>query len=406
MKAADVGPVPPAERTQSAADLFLIYAGANIAATTLQTGAALVPAFSTRDAMLLVVLGSLLGSAFVASLSPVGPRLGVPSVVAARAALGRRGADGLALLLYLTNFAWIAVNNVIAASACVAAFGGDPRLWSFGLGLLATAVVARGPRAVGLADRAAVPLMATVGALMLWRCLALGPAVLEAPGQGGQGLLVGFDVVVGYQVSWILMFADYSRYTASARRGTAATFLALASTSLWFMPIGVIAARTAASSDPGAMVASLGLGAPGAVLMAFATVTTNFVNIYLSGLAWKSLLPRTPDQASLWAVGLIGSLLGLSAGVLDRYADFMLVIGGLLVPVGGILVARFYLRRDAVDVAALYDDRGPYRGVSLPALGAWIAGAAVYFACQRIGGTLPALVTALGVYRLSAPRRT
>jgi purine-cytosine permease-like protein len=31
----------------------------------------------------------------------------------------------------------------------------------------------------------------------------------------------GLDVVIGYQVSWILMFADYSRYTRSAR-GSAA----------------------------------------------------------------------------------------------------------------------------------------------------------------------------------------
>ena len=31
---------------------------------------------------------------------------------------------------------------------------------------------------MGLADRAAVPLMATVGGLMLWRCFTLGPAVL------------------------------------------------------------------------------------------------------------------------------------------------------------------------------------------------------------------------------------
>jgi purine-cytosine permease-like protein len=405
LKAADVGPVPAAERTQSATDLFLIYAGANIAATTLQTGAALVPAFGTRAAFLLVAAGSVLGSAFVASLSPIGPRLGVPSVVAARAALGRRGADGLALLLYVTNFAWIALNNVIAASACVAAFGGDQRAWSFGLGIAATAVVAGGPRAVGLADRAAVPLMATVGGLMLWRCFTLGPAVLEAPGQGGVALPVGFDIVVGYQVSWVLMFADYSRYTASARRGASATFLALASTSLWFMPIGVIAARTAGSSDPGAMVQSLGLGAPGAVLMAFATVTTNFVNIYLSGLAWKSLLPRTPDQVSLWTVGLIGSLLSLFSGVLDRYADFMLVIGGLLVPVGGILVARFFLHGEPVDVEALYDASGPYRGFALPAMAAWAVGALVYFACARLGGTLPSLASALLVYQLTSRRR-
>ena len=52
-------------------------------------------------------------------LAPIGTRLRVPSIVAARAALGINGAQALALLLFVTNFAWIALNNVIAASICV-----------------------------------------------------------------------------------------------------------------------------------------------------------------------------------------------------------------------------------------------------------------------------------------------
>ena len=39
MDPVQLGPVPPHERTQPAFDLFLIFAGANIVATTLVTGA-------------------------------------------------------------------------------------------------------------------------------------------------------------------------------------------------------------------------------------------------------------------------------------------------------------------------------------------------------------------------------
>ena len=48
MQAADLGPVPDAEKTQTPVDLFLIIAGANLVATTLQTGASLAPAFGFR----------------------------------------------------------------------------------------------------------------------------------------------------------------------------------------------------------------------------------------------------------------------------------------------------------------------------------------------------------------------
>jgi purine-cytosine permease-like protein len=204
------------------------------------------------------------------------------------------------------------------------------------------------------------------------------------------------------------MFADYSRYTASARKGVLAVFLGLALSSLWFMPLGALAARAAGSSDPGAMVDALHLGVSGALLVALGTITTNFVNIYLSALAWKSLVPRASDAVSIWSIGLIGAALGLlSRSWLDRYADLMIVLGGLLVPVGGILLARFVLERRPVDVAALYDRGGPYgSGRFVAAAAAWTLGAITYFAAERIGGTLPALLVAGSAYRALTTRAT
>lgn len=410
MPAADLGPVPAEARTQSPLDLFLIFVGANIVATTLVTGASLVPAFSVPEVFALIALGTVIGSALVAALAPVGPRLGVPSVVAMRAAVGFPGATALAVLLYLTNFAWIALNNVIAASACARVWGGpgSEKAWAIALGLLATAVVAAGPRAVGHADRIAVPLMAITGVVFAWRAAELPAEVWRAPGTHTMSWWRGLDVVVAYQVSWILMFADYSRYTASARKGVLAVFLGLALSSLWFMPLGALAGKAAGSSDPGAMVDALHLGVAGALLVALGTVTTNFVNIYLSALAWKSLLPRASDATSVWSIGIIGAGLGLlSRSWLDGYADLMLVLGALLVPVGGILLARFVVERRPVDVPALYDRAGPYRsGRFVAAAAAWTLGAITYFAAERIGGTLPALVVAGAAYRVLTTRAT
>jgi purine-cytosine permease-like protein len=424
MNAVDIGPIAPGDRRQPAFDLFLIFACANIVATTFQTGASLVPAFSLLSAVGLVAIGSLAGSAIIALLSAVGPRLGVPSVIAARAALGMRGAGLVAVLLYLTNFAWIAVNNVIAASACARIAGGaeSVRAWAVGLGAVSTLIVAGGPRLVARADRLAVPLLAVVGVVLTIACLRLPGDVLWAPGTGTMSWLGGLDIVVGYQVSWILMFADYTRYTASARRAGAAVFLGLALTSLWLMPLGAMAARAASSTDPGTMLDALRLGVSGAVLMTVATVTTNFVNIYMSSLALRSLVPRASDQLTVWSTGLIGAALSLFSGAwLDRYASFMVVLGGVLVPVGGILLARFYLLGVPVSVDSLYDDRQPAAGnvqhakvggnrvasgtsvrrcpdFDVAGIAAWAAGGAAYYLASGVGGTMPALAVAVGVY--------
>jgi purine-cytosine permease-like protein len=402
MQAADLGPVPDSEKTQTPVDLFLIIAGANLVATTLQTGASLAPAFGIRQAAVLAASGIVLGTLLVASLTPLGPRLGVPSVIACRAALGLRGGALVSLILYITNFAWIAVNNVIAASACARLAGGPPnvKFWALGLGLLATAVVAGGPRAVGHADRVAVPALLVVGGILTFAFLRLPAAVMTAPGNGSMTAVRGLDVVIGYQVSWLLVFGDYPRYTRSPGKAAAAVFLGLALTSLWFVPLGFVAARAAGSTNPGAMVAAAGIGGLGALLLALATLTTNFVNIYMSALAWKSLVPAAKDRASIWTIGIVGALLSLFSGWLERYADFMLLLGGLLVPVGGVLLARFFLLRRPVAVPDLYAEDGPasrHGGFAIPGMCGWAAGVAAYFLAGSTGGTLPALVSALVV---------
>ena len=173
MDAADLSPVPESQRTQSAFDLFLIFAAANVVATTLQTGAALGSRYDGTAAMGIALTGALVGALLVAVLAPIGSRSGVPSMIAARAALGYRGAQVVSGLLYLTNFAWIAINNQIAASACAQVLGGpgSARIWAAILGVAAIAIVARGPRAVGYADRIAVPMMVIAGSVLTYAVL-------------------------------------------------------------------------------------------------------------------------------------------------------------------------------------------------------------------------------------------
>jgi hypothetical protein len=74
------------------------------------------------------------------------------------------------------------------------------------------------------------------------------------------------------------------------------------------------------------------------------------------------------------------------------------------VPVGGVLVAQFYLYSARVDealITELYDETGPFRGVSVPGLLAWAAGAAAFFAAGSIGGSIPAFAASMLVYLIA-----
>ena len=402
MDAADLSPIPETQRTQPAFDLFLIFLAANVVATTLQTGAVLASRYGGRDAMVLVVVGALFGALLVAVLAPVGSRFGVPSMVAARDPLGLRGAQAVSGLLYLTNFAWIAVNNTIAASVCSQLLGGPGSawVWSAAIGVAATLIVARGPRAVGLADRIAVPLMAMAGFMLTWAAFTLPARVELAVAVAPPSILWGIDVVIGYQVSWLLMFADYSRYTRSPGASATAVFAGLAIPALWLMPLGWSLARIAGSDDPGAMLAATGMGWWAALLVVLATVTTNFVNIYMSSLAWRTLAPQSTGTGSVWVIGLVGTALGLiSTAWLTSFADLMVMLGSVLVPVGGIFLAHFVVLRSKVDVAAIYQTAA-MPAFNLAGVAAWVLGFAVYKLAAPIGATLPALATSMAVFLL------
>jgi NCS1 family nucleobase:cation symporter-1 len=407
MNPASLEPVPESQRTQSPFDLFLIFAAANVVATTLQTGAVLGARVGPSGMLPLAVGGAVAGALLVALLAPVGSRFGVPSMIAARAALGRYGAGLVAGLLYLTNFAWIAVNNSIAASACAQVAGGPAaaRWWAGGLGLAATAVVARGPRAVGRADRVAVPMMAIAGSVLTWAVLTHEPAAPSldpTPAAPTPSIWWALDVIIGYQVSWLLMFADYSRYTRSPSASAAAVWAGLSLPALWLIPLGWTLARLAGSAEPGRMLAAAGAGWWTAALVALASVTTNFVNIYLSSLAWRTIVPRASSAASVWTIGLIGTALGLmSSAWLTRFADLMLLLGSVLVPVGGVFLAHFVVLRRPVEIAAVYD-LARLRAFGWAGMAAWVAGAIVYWLAAPIGATLPALATAIGVYLIGS----
>jgi purine-cytosine permease-like protein len=329
--------------------------------------------------------------------------------------LGFNGARMLALWLFVTNFAWIALNDVIAASIAVRLTGiGTTAAWAVGLGVVATLVVLSGPRGIAVADRLAVPLLVVSGLIFTVACLRLpwpAAAIAATPATTAAtatSVLRALDVVTGYQVSWLLMFADYPRHVGSGRRAGLAVFGGLALAALWFMPLGVVASAIARSADPGAMVDAVGIGGWGAMLLILATLTTNFVNIYMSALAFKTLRPESGDRATVSLIGGIGAGLGMLSTVwLEQFANLVLLLAGAFVPIGGILLAHYVVLRQPVHLPDLYSEAGPYgrgRGWSPAGAAAWLAGALTFALAEPIGATLPSLAVAMAVYALALRR--
>jgi len=248
------------------------------------------------------------------------------------------------------------------------------------------------------------------GAVLAWLALAAIGDVPKAAAPATLSMWQALDLVITYQVSWILMFADYSRYSASPGKSGAAVFAALSLTSILGMALGALLCAISGSTDPGAMLAALGSPPLGAALLIVATITTNFVNIYLSALALRSLIPRIPDSAAVLVTGFVGAALSaLSRSWIDGYSAFMGALGLILVPLGGVALAQFFPFPRDIDPARLYDVEGRFAQPGWPGLFAWGAGAFVYWRYQTTGATLPALLVSFvlfAAWRRMAPRET
>ena len=369
-------------------------------ATTFITGATVKAGLSFKDALLVITLGSVIGGLLVGLLAPVGSRWGVPSIIALRAPLGRPGAALVAFILYVMNFAWIALNNVVAASVTEAIFPSlNLRVLAVILGVAATLIVAGGPRLVALANRAAVPLMVVSGAFLAYLALGALKSVPDTLPPVALPMWLALDLVIAYPVSWILMFADYSRYSASPFKSGVAVITSLWITSILGMSLGALLCAVSGSSDPGAMLAAVGSPILGALLLAVATITTNFVNIYLSALALRSLVPRIKDGPAILVTGFIGAALSvLSKEWIDGYSSFMGTLGMILVPLGGVALAQFFPHPEDIEPRRLYEAEGRFAQPGWAGLISWAAGAFVYWKFQATGSTLPAVFVSFALF--------
>jgi len=130
----------------------------------------------------------------------------------------------------------------------------------------------------------------------------------------------------------------------------------------------------------------------------------------MSALALKSLRPDTRDATAVWLIGGVGAALGLLSNAwIEQFAGLTLLLAGAFMPIGGILLAHYFVLRRAVHVPDLYDACGPYtvrHGWSIAGTTAWATGGLVFYLAQSIGSALPSLLASIAVYVALALRPT
>lgn len=172
------------------------------------------------------------------------------------------------------------------------------------------------------------------------------------------------------------------------------------------MTVGAIMAVGVGTWDIVAVMVALGYPFWAYFLMFVAQWTTQIVNVYTPGLAVANMLDlrtgrgRALATASIVVIGIVLAL----AGILDRYMDFLLLLGIVFPPIAAVMMTDFFILRKeqwedipgwnviatvSVIIGILSGYYMQYiKFVGLPAVQTFIITAIIYYLLMRIKASI------------------
>jgi nucleobase:cation symporter-1, NCS1 family len=370
----------------------------------MQVGAYLVPAVGTRDAVLAIVLGSLLGAGLLAWTAKLGADSGLSSAGLMHATYGSWFARLPIVLNIAQLIGWTTFELVVMRDG-TAAIGKQ----SFGLvldgagGIVVTTLLWGGVLVLLLAGSMTTLVRKIIGryglplviASLVWLTWQFGGQLqatgwdtfLARPGNGSMGLLSAMDLVMAMPVSWLPLVADYARYGRSGKGAMGGTWLGYAVANIWCYGLGIMVVSAAQPSAD--LVSALLLAQGGLIALSLILVDeidNAYGDVYSGAVSAHSIKPSTTIRQ--WGLGLAVLCTGLAL-VLPMHSlePFLLMLSSVFVPLYGVILGRLGFSSNRVAPSE--------RKVDVVAALLWLAGIATYHAfanaAPQWGAALPTL---------------
>jgi len=411
-------PFPDDRRVFVWHDHLSLWFSLGVGLLVMQIGAYLVPAVGTRDAMIAIILGSLLGAALLGWTARLACSTGLASAGLMHATYGSTFARLPVLLNIVQLVGWTTFELVIMREGTQAigrqalgfelngTFGtvATTLMWgSVLLALLAGSMVRLVRRFV---SRFGLPLVVLSLLWLSWQFatqLQAFDAFWSRPGNGSMGMFSALDLVIAMPVSWLPLVADYARHGKRNAGGVNAAFsgtwLGYALANIWCYGLGVMVVSVA---EPGTeLVTALLLAQGGLIALGLILIDeldNAYGDVYSGSVSVHSLLPRWSVRR--WGLSLAVLCIAFALVLpMHTLEPFLLLLSSVFAPLYGVILGRFGSGAAPVIGA---------RKVDLGAALIWTAGIVVYHAtagwAPQFGSALPALALTFVLARLSRPR--
>jgi nucleobase:cation symporter-1, NCS1 family len=381
-----IEPVPERLRVLGTADQTMLWGNLGVSLLVLVVAQFLVPGLSLRDALIAVLVGSVIGNLMLGVAGMIGADGRVPSMVLLRSPLGQRGSYLPTTLNVAQCLGWATFELIIIAAAASALsdelFGVRANgAWTIFFGFVAAVLALLGP--IGFVRRfvrrfAIYAVLASLVYLSWW---ALDEANLgnlwAAKGEGGTSIWLGIDLVIAITVSWVPLVADYTRFSRDRRSALIGSGVGYFLGATWMLALGVLLVLSRNLTDAAQVpvaVAAAGVAAALALLAVTVDETDEaFANIYSTAVSLQNLLPGVPQRLLIGAVSAAATLGALIIN-LRTYESFLLLLGSAFVPLFGVLLADWLVRGARYRSADFF--AAP--AIRVAPIVAWVVGFALY----------------------------
>ncbi|WP_233972913.1 purine-cytosine permease family protein [Pectobacterium versatile] len=335
-------------------NVALVHIGMLTALDQFMLGAVLGHSMTLGQAFLAIFIGSAIFGVVTVGLGYAGMKEGMSGSLLARwCGFGRIGSVLIGLVIAVSLIGWFGVQNAVFAKALNFAMADKLGFgWSAALsGIALTLLVAFGFRALRFTAKIAVPMFViVVGYISIMTLSGHNIAELIASAPNGEAISIsaGATMVVGGCIVASLITPDMTRYSQKGKHVFWMTMLSIIVGEFMVNGLAIIIARALNTADV-VTIMSQAAGGIGLIAVIFSTLRVNDINLYSSSLGIANAIEGVTGKKLRYVsitlvIGLIGTLLSV-AGILDRFIDFLTLLGVLFPPIIGVMLVDYYILR-------------------------------------------------------------
>ena len=405
----DLAPTKVSERTWGTGNIAALWVGMAICVPTYTLGGVLTSYFglSVMEALFTILLANVVVLIPLTLNAFPGTKFGIPFPVVLRSSFGIVGSNIPCLIRGFVACGWFGIQTMFGGLAIHlflssisdgwAALGGIGEVIGFfAFGALNVYIVIKGSESIKWLETLAAPLLLIVGIGLIWWAsdkvsvteVLATPA--NRPDDAGffSYFFAGLTAMVGFWATLSLNIPDFSRYAKSQKAQVKGQIIGLPLTMFLFAALGVLLTSASTTlvgetvSDPVTLIGHIDspfFVAIAMLLIIVATLSTNTAaNVVSPTNDFQNIAPKYINHTrGVLLTGLVGVLLmswellkklGLiesDVSVESMYSNWLLGYSSLLGPIAGIMIVDyFFIRKQELDVGALYTSSTLYPKVN------------------------------------------